>query len=333
VEAIFFGADLRRVSFVRANMRRADLRGALVHGADLSDADLTYADLREGIIARKARDGELITLIHDNLAVNASEANFRGSDLSHARMGKVIGVSADFSYSIMRNTKLVRAHLNQAIMIGCDLSYADLSAANLEGADLRGAILSGATTTMMRTRGADMRDVILAPPVQDPATGQRIRQQLESHMRWHLTQGREGAPGSFDGLDMRDCDAFAGKSLAGLRARGAIFFGMDMQGCQLQGATLAGADLRGVDLSMADLRGANLCGAQLQRAKLVGACLGPLQVSADRQFPCDISRADLMAADLSGADLRGVKADGAIFRSAILDDVKSDGFLCHREES
>ena len=74
--ANFFGADLRCAKLIQCDMRRADLRGALVHGADLSDADLTNADLREGIIARKSSKGELITMRHDALAVDASDASF-----------------------------------------------------------------------------------------------------------------------------------------------------------------------------------------------------------------------------------------------------------------
>ena len=163
--ATFFGADLRCAILIRCDLRRADLRGALVHGANLSDSDLTHADLREGIIARKTTKGELVTMRHEALSVNASEAVFRGSNLSGAKMNGLIGVAADFSYANLQNAKLIRAHLNQAILIGCDLSGADLSGSNMEGADLRGAIMVGANTMMMRTRGADMRDVMMAPPI------------------------------------------------------------------------------------------------------------------------------------------------------------------------
>jgi uncharacterized protein YjbI with pentapeptide repeats len=318
--AAFFGADLRCAKLISCDLRRADLRGALVHGADLSGSDLSGADLREGVIARKTRQGELVTVQHEALAVNAGEANFRGSNLSQARMSGMIGVAADFSYANMRNVKLVRAHLKQAIMIGCDLSDADLSGADLEGADLRGAILIGATTLMMRTRGVDMRDVIVAPPVPEPEEIERISALLASHVSWHTSDGAIGTPASFDGLDLRGCGRLAGKSLAGLRARGGVFFGMDLTDVQLQGAMLAGADLRGVDLSGADLRGVNLVGAKLQRARLTGCRLSPLILSGDRQFPADLSGADLTAADLTGADLRGIKSEGTIFKSASLDN-------------
>jgi uncharacterized protein YjbI with pentapeptide repeats len=320
--ACFFGADLRCAKLIRCDMRRANLRGALVHGADLSDSDLTNADLREGVIARKTDQGELVTVSHDALVVNASDASFRGSNMNGARMGGTICVAADFSYANMKNVKLVRAHLKQAILIGCDLSGADMSGANLEGADMRGAIMIGTNTMMMNTRGADMSDVMAAPPSQDPAEGARIRAMLESHVQWHKTGGEQGEPGQFDGLDMRDCQLFAGKSLAGLRARDAIFFGLNMTDCQLQGALLAGADLRGVDLSGADLRGANLKGAKLQRARLVGCDLSPLIVSGDKQFPCDLSGANLSAADLSDTDMRDARLDGALFTSANLTNTR-----------
>jgi uncharacterized protein YjbI with pentapeptide repeats len=317
--AAFFGADLRCAKLMSCDLRRADLRGALVHGADLSGSDLSGADLREGVIARKTKHGELVTIQHDALAVNAGEANFRGANLNSARMSGIIGVAADFSYANMRNVKLVRAHLKQAILVGCDLSDADLSGADLEGADMRGAILIGATTLMMRTRGVDMRDVIIAPPSPAPEEIERISNLLDGHVLWHTSDGRSGAPASFNGLDLRGCGKLAGKSLAGLKARDAILFGMDLTDVQLQGAMLAGADLRGVDLSGADLRGANLVGARLQRARLHSCRLSPLVISGDRQFPADVSSADLTAADLTGADLRGIKTDNTIFTSATLD--------------
>jgi uncharacterized protein YjbI with pentapeptide repeats len=322
--ATFFGADLRRTKLIRCDLRRADMRGALVHGADLSDSDLTSADLREGIIARKSDKGELIAVRHDALVVNAGDASFRGSNLSGAKMGSIVGVAADFSYANMKNVKLVRAHLKQAIMIGCDLSGADMSGANLEGADLRGAIMIGTNTMMINSRGADMRDVMMAPAGQDPAEGHRIHHLLEGHVLWHTSEGRSGKPASFDSLDMRDCKKLAGKPLAGLRARNAIFFGLDMTDTQLQGAMLAGSDLRGCDLSGADLRGANLAGAKLQRARLIGCKMSPLIVSSERQFPCDLSEANLSAADLMGADLRGAVTDGTIFDSANLEKVLSN---------
>lgn len=318
--ATFFGADLRCAKLMKCDLRRADLRGALVQGADLSDSDLTNADLREGIIARKSDQGELVIMRHEALAVNAGDAKFRGSNLSNAKMGGIIGVAADFSYANMRNVKLIRAHLKQAIMVGCELSGADLSGANLEGADLRGAIMIGTNTMMMNTRGADMREVISAPPLQDPLEAQRIHHMLEGHVLWHSSEGISGKPASFDGLDMRGCQRLSGKPLAGLRARGGIFFGLDMTDVQLQGAMLAGADFRGADLSGADLRGANLSGAKLQRARLVGCKMSPMIVSGERQFPCDLSGADLSAADLTGADLRGARTENATFANALFTD-------------
>jgi uncharacterized protein YjbI with pentapeptide repeats len=84
-EATFFGADLRCAKLIRCDLRRADMRGALVHGADLTDADLSNADLREGIIARRTQNGDLVTVRHDALAVNVSDVSFRGSNLSGAK--------------------------------------------------------------------------------------------------------------------------------------------------------------------------------------------------------------------------------------------------------
>ena len=65
----------------------------------------------------------------------------------------------------------------------------------------------------------------------------------------------------------------AGIGLGGLAlsAKGAVFYGLDMEGAQLQGAPLEGADLRSCRMRGADLRGARLTGARLAGADLADA--------------------------------------------------------------
>lgn len=325
--ASFFGADLRRVNFREASLRRSDMRGALVHGADLTGADLSEADLREGVVARQSGDGDLTRLTHAPLPTSAGEAVFRSARLDGARMGGVMAIAADFSYSTMRNVRLVRAHLKQAVLVGTDLSGADLSGADLEGADLRNAIMVGTKTDMMRTRGADMTGVMLQPPPIDIIETARIATMLDQHVLWRQTMGQEGNPATFDGLDLRGARNLAGKPLTGLRARNAVLFGLDLSGCELQGAALHEADMRQVSLNTADLRGCGLRGARLQMAKLNGADFRPLVLPDGRKINSDLRGADLTAADLRNADLRWADLTGANLFAAILTGAKLEGAI------
>ena len=51
-----------------------------------------------------------------------------------------------------------------------------------------------------------------------------------------------------DGVDLRALRSIRGYNLTALSARGAVFYGLDMEGVQLQGAHLEDADLRSVNL-------------------------------------------------------------------------------------
>src|SRR6185437_1389299 len=136
------------------------------------------------------------------------------------------------------------------------------------------------------------------------------------HARWCETDGAEGSPSAFDKADLRTLESVRGYNLTALSAKGAVFYGLDMEGVQLQGAHLEGADLRNCNLRRADLRGAKLADAKLSGSDLREAQMGPLLLGADRVLACDLRRAELKGADLSGADVRqtnftGVSRHGA----------------------
>src|SRR6202012_135046 len=116
--------------------------------------------------------------------------------------------------------------------------------------------------------------------------------------------GAHGAPSVFDNADLRALETVRGYNLTALSAKGAVFYGLDMEGVQLQGAHLEGADLRACNLRRADLRGARLMGAKLSGSDLREAVLGPLLIGADRMLPCDMTRCVAKGADFSHADLR-----------------------------
>ena len=106
------------------------------------------------------------------------------------------------------------------------------------------------------------------------------------------------------GTDLRTLESIRGYNLTALSAKGAVFYGLDMESTQLQGAHLEGADLRNCNLRRADLRGAKLVGAKLSGSDLREAQMGPLLLGADRTLPCDLTRAELKNTDLTAADLR-----------------------------
>ncbi len=127
---------------------------------------------------------------------------------------------------------------------------------------------------------------------------------LEAHALWCETGGEEGAPSVFDGADLRGLKSIRAYNLTALSAKGAVFYGLDMEGVQLQGARLEGADLRACNLRRADLRGARLMGAKLSGADLRESLLGPLLIQADRVLPSDLTRVIAKGTDFTDADLR-----------------------------
>ncbi|HCY54974.1 MAG TPA: hypothetical protein DF715_05420, partial [Oceanicaulis sp.] len=141
---------------------------------------------------------------------------------------------------------------------------------------------------------------------------------LEAHALWCETGGKQGAPSTFDGADMRGLKTLSGRNLTALQARGATLYGLDLGGAQLQGARLERADLRMASLRGADLRGADLTGARLNNADLRGAKIGALLLPNDRKLAASLAAAVLRYADLDGADLRDISATGADFSYASL---------------
>jgi uncharacterized protein YjbI with pentapeptide repeats len=165
-------------------------------------------------------------------------------------------------------------------------------------------VLTGADLAGTTFEGADLTEVLRAPPPLIYVDDAPLHEVLEAHELYVTSEGRDGAVARIPMVDFRPLRRLRKRRLAGLSAPGAIFFGMDLENVELQGANLADADLRGVNLRGADLRGARLVGAQLSRADLSGAKLGPLTIAQGRVLRTDLSRAVLRAADLTGADAR-----------------------------
>ncbi|HKT53669.1 MAG TPA: pentapeptide repeat-containing protein [Caulobacteraceae bacterium] len=301
---VFFGADLQEADLSEASLRRADLRGACLRGSDLTGADLFEADLREGSIAAVDRGRGLRLLEHTTRVSEAQGATLAGANLERSKLSGVIAVRADFTDAILKDAKLVRANLKQASMSGANLAGADLSGADLSGADLRDAVLVGATIYACNTTDARMDGALTDQPQGRDVSELPYGEMVAAHAQWCETQGREGHPSVFDGADLRALKSIKGYNLTALSAKGAVFYGLDMEGVQLQGAQLQGADLRACNLRRADLRGARLMGAKLSGSDLREAVLGPLLIASDRVMPTDMSRCIAKGADFSHTDIR-----------------------------
>ena len=302
--AVFFGADLQEADLTEASMRRCDLRGACLRGADLSGADMFEADLREGSIAAVDKVKGLRLLEHATRVAEIHGATLTGANLERSKMSGVIAIKADFTDAVLKDAKLVRANLKQCNMNGANLAGADLSGADLSGADLRDAVLVGATIYACNTTDARMDGALTDKPGATNVTALPYGDMIKAHALWCETGGGEGAPSVFNGADLRALKSIKSYNLTALSAKGAVFYGLDMEGVQLQGAHLEGADLRACNLRRADLRGARLMGAKLSGSDLREALLGPLMIGPERLLPCDMTRVVAKGADFSHADMR-----------------------------
>ena len=301
---VFFGADMQDTDFTEASMRRADLRGACLRGADLTGADLFEADLREGSIAAVDKGRGLRLLEHANKVAEAQGATLAGANLERSKLSGIVAVRADFTDAILKDAKLVRANLKQATMAGANLAGADLSGADLSGADLRDAVMVGTTIYGCNVTDARMDGALTDRPIGQDVADLPYDDMIAAHAQWCETGGAEGTPSVFDGADLRALKSIKSYNLTALSAKGAVFYGLDMEGAQLQGAHLEGADLRACNLRRADLRGARLIGAKLSGSDMREALLGPLMISADRVLPSDMTRVIAKGTDFSHADLR-----------------------------
>jgi hypothetical protein len=98
----------------------------------------------------------------------------------------------------------------------------------------------------------------------------------------------------FDKADLRNLKSVRGFNLTALSAKGAVFYGLDMESVQMQGAQLEGADLRSCNLRRADLRGR---APQRRQAGGVRPARGPAGSAADRPRSPAAQRPDRRLAD------------------------------------
>ena len=166
--ANLFGVDLTRSSLRGTNLAGVKLDRAVMIGADFSGANLEGASLMRPSVyttlyANKDEAPKFAGANMRGLRMTAmmDGADFRGADLSSARLGPHeprADISSmpssslrgcDFSGANLRGADLMWAKLSFSRFVGADLrevnfSGADLSKTDLSGADLAGADLTGA---------------------------------------------------------------------------------------------------------------------------------------------------------------------------------------------
>lgn len=339
-EASLYACDLADSNLNDANFVRSDLRGARIEGADLAGADLEKADLRGGAVTT------------DGSFQRAQYVNFRGADLSGAKLSGSMATNADFSDAILTHANMEGADLRGAQMEGADLSGADIEGVQLSGANLKSAILMGVDLQQIRDRNVVMVDVVT-----DDNAGVSVSQLREplpklvdKHKVWVETAGASGARLDLSGYDMRELVTLKQAKLTAIKAERTQFFRMNLYQIEMQSAILDKSDFRNCDMVEADLRASSMRAAKFNHANLERANFAPLmfgEEGARRYSPCnlegayfryaelhganlmsanlrgaDLSYADLSEANLKGADLTGAILEGAIFDEANLTDTK-----------
>ena len=181
--ATFANANLYGVDFTRANLKGTNLSGVKLDRAVVIRADFSGANLSGASIMRPSiyttldgnRDeapkfsganlhGVRITAMMDG-------ADFRGADLTDARMGPhepradmssmpgSILRGCDFSGANLRGADLMWAKLRFSKFTGANLSGVNLNGADLSKTDLSGADVTGADLAGADLDGADLRGV------------------------------------------------------------------------------------------------------------------------------------------------------------------------------
>jgi uncharacterized protein YjbI with pentapeptide repeats len=321
-----FCCDFRQANLGDASMIRTDLRGARFGGASMIHANLLDADLRKGVQITRDGKGDFHGYGSNDKAVG-SGADFADANLTNATLSGVMGSKTDFSNSLMRGSRLVRAHIQGANFSGCDLESADFSQADARDVCFRGAVLSKANFHLANTAGADMADTLT-----DQSPGRllaeldaSLEELLARHRRFVESHGAAGAQLDLAGFDLRGSGPWVAACLTMAKVPGAVFYKLDLSRAQMQAAGCRGGDFRSSRLDGADMRGICLAGSRMAYASMRGADLRTLQIDHGRQMPVDLTNATLRHADLRGARLGGARLAGADLSYADLRDADLTG--------
>ncbi len=340
-EAALYACDLTNANLNNTIFVRADLRGARIENANLENADLESADLRVGG-----------TSSNNNYAA-AQSVNFRGANLSGAKLIGSLANSADFSDALMTGAKVNNADLRGAKFEGADLSGVELDGCQMQGANMKSAIMTGIKLDAKALFGIDMSEAITDQNVGQTlsSTDQPLEQLVDNHNIWVQSAGAQGTRLNLSGYDLRELGSLKQQKLTAIHAENTKFFGMNLYKIEMQSAILDKSDFRRCDLEEADMRGASMKGVQMGHANLKNANFDPLLFGAkgaqQRFSPCHFDEAklryadfsganlksavfknaDLSYANFSGANLKGADLSTAIITGANFDDANTDGSL------
>jgi uncharacterized protein YjbI with pentapeptide repeats len=262
--------------------------------AQLVGADLEKADLRGGALATNGKYQA------------PQSVNFRGADLSGARLVGTMANHADFSDAILAQVNIQQADLRGARLVGADLSGADLMGVQLSGANLNNAILTGVNLDGIKDKGFDLSGAITDGNIGRSVTEMEVPlfKLIEQHQKWVESAGISGKQLDLSDYDMRELGSLKRERLTAIKARRAKFFGMNLFQVQMQSSHLEFSDFRRCDLEEADFRGSNLSHSKLSHAHLQRANFAPLMFSSasgNRFSPSDMTGAELRYADLRSA--------------------------------
>jgi uncharacterized protein YjbI with pentapeptide repeats len=140
-QAIFRGADLRKVNFENAHLEGASFYQAKMQRAQLYNANLEGADLYQAALQDASFNSARLGL-----------ANLRGADLRRADL-----FQAGLEGASLKQTKLAEANFGKARLQASSLDGASAQCADLKEADLRGATFRAANLQAASLKGAQMQ--------------------------------------------------------------------------------------------------------------------------------------------------------------------------------
>jgi uncharacterized protein YjbI with pentapeptide repeats len=212
--------------------------------------------------------------------------------LAEAKLDNFVLIGAELPYANLYKASLNSADLSRANLRGARLDYANLGFANLNEAHLEGSVLASANLIGTKLIGAHLEG---------------------AYMRYANLQGASLVNAYLEGANLVDA-----------HLEGASLINTQLQGADLSGAFLIGADMtrenpekyrckkpKEFGCQTTPANGAHLRGAILSGAHLEGSILNSVDLQG-----ADLTKANLDSALLSFASFAGSNLDSATFEGA-----------------
>ncbi|MBT4838795.1 MAG: pentapeptide repeat-containing protein [Methylococcales bacterium] len=216
--------------------------------------------------------------------------------------------SADLTDSLLINTSLESAHLQETKFIRTNLSRANFSKANMESTDLTGAILGGITVndeTILKFLKLEGSSDIVVAEGEDPILPRALP------LKWQLVWKMMNLPPAewqnlLANADLSQTDLTSIKTLAGMNLTGTNFEEAKLDGIDFTGANLTRANLKTASLANAILDRANLTSATLSNATLDDASLIMTNLQSAKMSAVTLKNTQIINANMKGANLMGM---------------------------